>query len=40
MDDQGREPTRDEINMAWMQAMEQVREMKSATEKESCQTQI
>ena len=30
MDDQGREPTRDEINMAWMQAMEQVRGMKSA----------
>lgn len=30
MDDQGREPTRDEINMAWMQALEQVRGMKSA----------
>lgn len=28
MDDRGREPTRDEINRAWMEALEQVRELR------------
>ena len=32
MDDRGREPTREEVNWAWWQAVLQVREMNSGTD--------